>query len=123
MHKSQKCSIAEGNICGAGSMKAEYERVTSLIRYMQSVQGRQMWVYEEVSLRNAGLWVLPSSEAMGSLANAILDSIFFESGLRERWAQEALRWMLEASSRHFACRSHQVCLPIAASLHLPHVAF
>ena len=62
-------------------MIAEYERVTGLIRYMQSVRGRQMWAYEEVSLR-AGQWQLGSSEAMGSLANAILDSIFFESGLR-----------------------------------------
>ncbi|KAK9867850.1 hypothetical protein WJX84_002781 [Apatococcus fuscideae] len=90
-----------------GGMIAEYERVTGLIRYMQSVRGRQMWAYEEVSLR-AGQWQLGSSEAMGSLANAILDSIFFESGLRERWAEEALRWMLEAGNRHLACRSHQI---------------
>ena len=89
-------------------MAAEYERVTSLIKYLQSMRGRQMWAYEEVSLRAPGLWQLASSEAMANLANALLDSIYFETDLRARWAQEALRWMLEAGNRHYACRSHQV---------------
>ncbi|KAK9846072.1 hypothetical protein WJX84_000717, partial [Apatococcus fuscideae] len=92
----------------AGSMVAEYERVTSLIKYLQSMRGRQMWAYEEVSLQAPGQWQLASSEAMANLANALLDSIYFETELRARWAQEALRWMLEAGNRHYACRSHQI---------------
>ena len=38
----------------------------------------------------------------------VVDSAFFESDLRERWAAEAMKWMLECNSRHFAGRSHQV---------------
>ena len=51
---------------------------------------------------------IPSAEALRALVVAILDSIFFESDLRERWAGRALTWALEAESPHLACRSHQV---------------
>lgn len=98
-------------------MVAEYERVTSLIKHLQSMRGRQMWAYEEVSLRAPGQWQLASAQAMADLANALLDSIHFETELRARWAQEALRWMLEAGNRHHACRSHQVC-PLSCCYHL-----
>ena len=51
---------------------------------------------------------LPSGLALSALTNAILESIFFERDLKERWAAEALKWMLDSNSRHLACRSHQV---------------
>ncbi|KAK9829934.1 hypothetical protein WJX72_008722 [[Myrmecia] bisecta] len=89
----------------AGAMVREYAQVTSLIAYLQSMQGRRLWAYEDVTLAADAL---PSTAALTALVNAIVDSIFFESDLRERWAQQALKCMLECSSRHLACRSHQV---------------
>eukprot|EP00884_Botryococcus_braunii_P023600 jgi/Botrbrau1/9924/Bobra.0012s0022.1 len=38
----------------------------------------------------------------------VVEAVLCESDLRERWATEALRWMLEAASQHRAMRSHQV---------------
>jgi hypothetical protein len=35
--------------------------------------------------------------------------------LRERWAAEALRWLLEGASRHLAARSHQVGPPLPSN--------
>ena len=32
----------------------------------------------------------------------------FEADIRGRWAAEAMRWMLQSSSRHLTTRSHQV---------------
>lgn len=37
-----------------------------------------------------------------------MEALSFEEELQERWAAEALRWLLQASSRHLAARSHQV---------------
>ena len=83
----------------------EYQQVTSLINYLQAMRGRRLWAYEDVRLTETRL---PSAAALTALTNAIVDSIFFESDLRERWAAEALRWMLDSNSRHLACRSHQI---------------
>ena len=52
---------------------------------------------------------MASAEDLRALVGAILDSIFFEADLRERWASRALAWLLEAESPHLAGRSHQVC--------------
>ena len=86
-------------------MLTEYEKVTSLLTYLQAMRGRRLWHYEDVSLMRINL---PSAIALSALTNAILESIFFERDLKERWAAEALKWMLDSSSRHLACRSHQV---------------
>ena len=53
---------------------------------------------------------MASAEDLRALVAAILDSIFFEADLRERWAARALAWLLEAESPHLTCRSHQVRL-------------
>lgn len=53
---------------------------------------------------------MASAEDLRALVGAILDSIFFEADLRERWAFRALAWLLEAESPHLAGRSHQVLL-------------
>ena len=89
----------------SGALLIEHQQVTSLIKYLQSMRGRRLWAKEDVSLRRTHL---ASSVALAALVNAVTDSIFFESDLRERWAAEALKWMLECNSRHMACRSHQV---------------
>lgn len=94
-------------VLGAGAMLTEYEKVTSLLTYLQAMGGRRLWHYEDVSLTRINL---PSAIALSALTNAILESIFFERDLKERWAAEALKWMLDSSSRHLACRSHQVWL-------------
>lgn len=89
----------------AGALLPEYQQVTSLIKYLQSMRGRRIWAYEHVTLTRTQL---ASSVALSALVRAVTEAIFFESDLRERWAAEALRWMLECNSRHLACRSHQV---------------
>lgn len=103
----------------SGALLTEYRQVTSLIKYLQSMRGRRLWANEDVTLQHTEL---ASSAALAALVNAVTDSIFFESDLRERWAAEALKWMLECNSRHLAGRSHQVlvaltvkhaCLPIS----------
>lgn len=88
-----------------GVLLTEYQQVTSLIKYLQSMQGRRLWAYENVTLTATQL---ASSVALSALVGAVTEAIFFESDLRERWAAEALKWMLECHSRHLACRSHQV---------------
>jgi hypothetical protein len=93
-------------------MLTEYEKVTSLLTYLQAMRGRRLWHYEDVTLTQISL---PSSLALSALTNAILESIFFERDLKERWAAEALKWMLDSNSRHLACRSHQVPPPHPAN--------
>lgn len=90
-----------------GALLTEYQQVTSLIKYLQSMRGRRIWAYEHVTLTRTQL---ASSVALSALVRAVMDGVFFEGDLRERWAAEALRWMLDCNSRHLACRSHQVCL-------------
>ena len=88
-----------------GALLTEYQQVTTLIKHLQSMRGRRLWAYEHVTLAHTQL---ASSVALSALVRAVTDAIFFESDLRERWAAEALKWMLECNSRHLACRSHQV---------------
>ncbi|DBA89055.1 TPA: hypothetical protein ACH3X2_000264 [Trebouxia sp. C0005] len=89
----------------SGALLTEHHQVTSLIKYLQSMRSRRLWAYEDITLRHT---YLASSTALAALVNAVTDAIFFESDLQERWAAEALKWMLECNSRHLACRSHQV---------------
>ena len=91
----------------SGALLTEYQQVTSLIKYLQSMRGRRLWAAEDITLQHTHL---ASSVALAALVNAVTDSIFFESDLRERWAAEALKWMMECNSRHLACRSHQVMM-------------
>ena len=36
-----------------------------------------------------------------------VDVLHFEEDIRGRWAAEAMRWLLQSSSRHLTARSHQ----------------
>lgn len=31
-----------------------------------------------------------------------------QGDLREKWGEEALKWAMECTSKHLACRSHQI---------------
>ena len=39
-----------------------------------------------------------------------VEVLSFEADIRGQWAAEAMRWMLQSSSRHLTARSHQVVI-------------
>eukprot|EP00898_Chlorokybus_atmophyticus_P003403 jgi/Chlat1/4063/Chrsp26S04002 len=92
-------------VLSGADFASENERVTTLIRDIAASKGKSLWAYEEVSLTDVNL---ESIKALSSLVEAVVAAIPFEVDLRERWGEEALRWAVECSSRHLACRSHQV---------------
>ncbi|KAG0453972.1 hypothetical protein HPP92_025276 [Vanilla planifolia] len=80
-------------------------KVESLIKYIQSKRACLMWENEDPTLvRNE----LPSSALLSALVLDMVDAIFFQGDLRETWGTEALKWAMECTSRHLACRSHQI---------------
>ncbi|XP_071708369.1 uncharacterized protein [Rutidosis leptorrhynchoides] len=81
------------------------QQVASLIKYVQSKRGTKMWENEdptviEFKLQSAGL--------LSALVQSMVDAIFFQGDLRETWGAESLKWATECTSRHLACRSHQI---------------
>eukprot|EP00271_Cylindrocystis_brebissonii_P019651 TRINITY_DN608_c0_g2_i1.p1 TRINITY_DN608_c0_g2~~TRINITY_DN608_c0_g2_i1.p1 ORF type:complete len:899 (-),score=195.67 TRINITY_DN608_c0_g2_i1:1536-3866(-) len=83
------------------------QQVETLIKFVQAKQGSLMWEYEEMRPPHLQQQ-LPSSALLASLVTSVVDAIFFQSDLRERWGEQALKWAMECSSRHAACRSHQI---------------
>ncbi|KAG6602549.1 Protein furry-like-like protein, partial [Cucurbita argyrosperma subsp. sororia] len=81
------------------------QQVVSLIKYVQSKRGSMMWENEDPSVVRAEL---PSAVLLSALVLSMVDAIFFQSDLRETWGLEALKWAMECTSRHLACRSHQI---------------
>ncbi|XP_072966745.1 uncharacterized protein [Typha angustifolia] len=79
--------------------------VVSLIKYIQSKRGSLMWENEDPSLVRTEL---PSTSLLSALVLSMVDAIFFQGDLRETWGAEALKWAMECTSRHLACRSHQI---------------
>ncbi|KAL6507400.1 hypothetical protein OROGR_023595 [Orobanche gracilis] len=80
-------------------------QVVSLIKYVQSKRGSMMWENEDPTVvRNE----LPSAALLSALVQSMVDAIFFQGDLRETWGAEALKWAMECTSRHLACRSHQI---------------
>ena len=49
-------------------MLSEYQQVTSLIKYLQSMRGRRLWPHQDASLLEPNP---PSSTALTALANAV----------------------------------------------------
>ncbi|KAM7516661.1 hypothetical protein LguiA_006244 [Lonicera macranthoides] len=81
------------------------QQVVSLIKYVQSKRGSMMWENEDPTVvRNE----LPSAALLSALVQSMVDAIFFQGDLRETWGVEALKWAMECTSRHLACRSHQI---------------
>ncbi|ERN09549.1 protein furry homolog-like [Amborella trichopoda] len=84
----------------------EHKRqVASLIKYVQSKRGGTMWENEDATLARPEL---PSAALLSALVLGMVDAIFFQGDLRELWGVEALKWAMECTSRHLACRSHQI---------------
>ncbi|GMH01924.1 hypothetical protein Nepgr_003763 [Nepenthes gracilis] len=81
------------------------QQVVSLIKYVQSKRGSMMWENEDPTVLRPEL---PSSALLSALVQSMVDAIFFQGDLRETWGAEALKWAMECTSRHLACRSHQI---------------
>ncbi|KAG8384559.1 hypothetical protein BUALT_Bualt04G0130400 [Buddleja alternifolia] len=81
------------------------QQVVSLIKYVQSKRGSMMWENEDPTVVRT---VLPSAALLSALVQSMVDAIFFQGDLRETWGAEALKWAMECTSRHLACRSHQI---------------
>lgn len=81
------------------------QQVVSLIKYVQSKRGNMMWENEDMTLMQTEL---PSATLLSALVLSMVDAIFFQGDLRETWGAEALKWAMECTSRHLACRSHQI---------------
>lgn len=81
------------------------QQVESLIKYVQSKKGSMMWEHEDMTLTRLDL---PSAALLSALVQSVVDAIFFQGDLREKWGEEALKWAMECTSRHLACRSHQI---------------
>lgn len=81
------------------------QQVVSLIKYVQSKRGSMMWENEDPTVVRPEL---PSAALLSALVQSMVDAIFFQGDLRETWGVEALRWAMECTSRHLACRSHQI---------------
>ncbi|KAG4987863.1 hypothetical protein JHK85_030846 [Glycine max] len=81
------------------------QQVVSLIKYVQSKRGSMMWENEDPTVVRTGL---PSAALLSALVQSMVDAIFFQGDLRETWGEEALRWAMECTSKHLACRSHQI---------------
>ncbi|XP_064993681.1 uncharacterized protein LOC135629734 isoform X2 [Musa acuminata AAA Group] len=81
------------------------QKVFSLIKYIQSKRGSLMWDNEDPTLVRTEL---PSTALLSALVLSMVDAIFFQGDLRETWGAEALKWATECTSRHLACRSHQI---------------
>ncbi|KAL7135618.1 hypothetical protein ABFS83_11G109900 [Erythranthe nasuta] len=81
------------------------QQVVSLIKYVQSKRGSMMWENEDPTVIRTEL---PSAALLSALVQSMVDAIFFQGDLRETWGAEALKWAMECTSRHLACRSHQI---------------
>ncbi|KZV24999.1 protein furry-like [Dorcoceras hygrometricum] len=81
------------------------QQVVSLIKYVQSKRGSMMWENEDPTVVRIEL---PSAALLSALVQSMVDAIFFQGDLRETWGAEALKWAMECTSRHLACRSHQI---------------
>ncbi|CAI9752774.1 unnamed protein product [Fraxinus pennsylvanica] len=81
------------------------QQVVSLIKYVQSKRGSMMWENEDSTVTRTEL---PSAALLSALVQSMVEAIFVQGDLRETWGAEALKWAMECTSRHLACRSHQI---------------
>nr|CAB3448417.1 unnamed protein product [Digitaria exilis] len=87
------------------SERENKHHVVSLIKYIQSKRGSLMWENEDPTLVRIEL---PSASLLSALVQSMVSAIFIQGDLRETWGSEALKWAMECTSRHLACRSHQI---------------
>lgn len=69
--------------CPAGAMLGEYAQATSLIQYLQALQGRRLWANEDVTLTDVRL---RSASALAALANAVRAPLAGAACRRRLWA-------------------------------------
>ena len=62
------CKLLTWGPALAGAMLSEYQQVTSLIKYLQSMRGRRLWPHQDASLLEPNP---PSNIALTALANAV----------------------------------------------------
>ena len=53
------CTHGMTKLFWTGAMLAEYQKVTSLLTYLQAMRGRRLWHYEDVSLTHINLQRCP----------------------------------------------------------------
>ena len=53
------CTHVMTKLVCAGAMLAEYQKVTSLLTYLQAMRGRRLWHYEDVRLTHINLQRCP----------------------------------------------------------------
>lgn len=90
----------------AGGMVEESAHVGGLIAYLQSLQSslaRRPDGTPGGRLRLERGW-------LGSLAASVERAMFFEADFSDRWATEALHWLLESSDQLHVILSHWVRL-------------
>ncbi|KAE8687981.1 hypothetical protein F3Y22_tig00111005pilonHSYRG00088 [Hibiscus syriacus] len=81
------------------------QQVVNLIKYVQSKRRSMIWENEDSTVTRT---VLPSASLLSALVESMVDAIFFQGDLHKTWGVEALKWDMECTSRHLACRSHQI---------------
>eukprot|EP00775_Hariotina_reticulata_P013221 gene13221-13351_t len=94
--------------------QVECLQATHLIKYLQSMKGRRLWSYEDLSLHTQQ--ELPSAVALAGLVQHCLEALSFEPGLPAAWCDVALEWALHARNRHLACRSQQALRALRPAL-------
>ena len=90
----------------AGGMVEESAHVSGLIAYLQSLQSslaRRPDGTPGARLRLERGW-------LGSLADSLVRAMFFEADFADRWATEALHWLLESGDKLHVILSHWVRL-------------
>ena len=85
-------------------MLEESEQVGALIAHLQSLRGQRLWAAQSA----AGAGPAVDGGALATLVNSIVAVMFFQADLRERWAAEALQWLLESCNPKHVTLSHQV---------------
>jgi hypothetical protein len=86
-------------------MLEDSEQVGALIAHLQSLRGQQLWAAQSA----AGAGAAADDSTLPTLVNSVVAAMFFQSDLRERWAAEALQWLLESCNPQHVTLSHQVC--------------
>jgi len=90
-----------------------YAKVSAVISYLQSLEGRQLWEKEQATLTTP---FVQSAGLVRSFVQTIAECFCYDADLKEKWAAEALKWSCSANSRHLASRSHQAFCALRPAL-------
>ena len=82
-------------------------QLSALMNSLKAMKGQPLWPYEDVDLREGHLM---SEEGLQNFVHCLRDHM--DPAMLDQWIQEALTWSVESRSRHLACRSLQVGIPL-----------